>query len=97
MSRKPTHPSWAGQVSREASNAVHILSPSNSNTTIGSSNGNISKMSPSVMFPMLADVGGPNAQVFKGFSPGPYTESPRSVPAQMSTPSVPPQPFMQRA
>lgn len=54
-------------------------------------------MSPSVMFPMLADVGGPNAQVFKGFSPGPYTESPRSVPAQMSTPSDPPQPFMQRA
>ena len=56
-------------------------------------------MFPSVTFPIvIKDVRLSNlSKVQENSLPGPYTESPRSVPAQMRTPSDPPHPFMQSA
>ena len=82
------HPSCAGHVDKPASTAAQSDSPSSSSTTTGSSKGRISRMSPRVITPEPR-----NEMVICGEEyscvPGPYVESPRMVPPQISTPSVP--------
>jgi hypothetical protein len=50
-SNSTTDPSWAGQVFSELSSASHNVAPSISRTTMESSNGRISNISPMVIIP----------------------------------------------
>jgi hypothetical protein len=90
--QRKQYPSCAGHVDRADSKAVQRLSPSISMTTIGSSNGKISRISPRVITP--CSYINPNILLKKRAVdvPGPYVESPRIVPPQMKTPSEPPPP-----
>ena len=49
--KNSTNPSWAGQVFSELSSASHNVAPSISRTTMESSNGRISNISPMVIIP----------------------------------------------
>ena len=90
------HPSCAGYLNNPASSASHNDSPSSSSTTVGSSKGKISRIFPKVTSP-LEILQWVQVVTCERPIPGGYTESPRSVPAQMRTPSEPPPYFVYSA
>lgn len=84
-----TRPSCAGYLDTPASSTSHRDSPSSSRTTTGSSKGKISRISPRVITPSRMFQFVHSRHLPERPAPAEYTESPRSVPEQMRTPSEP--------